>query len=112
MGSRRPLTGHGPLQPPRPRFAYGYAGQAGRLVRRSFIAQADQIGTHHRLLPPRLRLARARRRTEILQLLERPATPRSVDVCVHKLRQRIGPDLITTVPGVGYSFPEAVEKGR
>ena len=52
------------------------------------------------------------RRAEILQLLEHPATHKSVDVCVHKLRQRIGADLITTVPGVGYSFPETVEKGR
>ena len=40
------------------------------------------------------------------------AAPKSVDVTVHKLRHRIGYDLIRTVAGVGYSFPEAVERGR
>ena len=52
------------------------------------------------------------RRQEILQILEHPATPKSVDVCVHKLRHRIGYDLIRTVQGVGYSFPESVERGQ
>ena len=52
------------------------------------------------------------RRQEILELLEHPATPKSVDVTVHKLRHRIGYPLITTVAGVGYSFPEAVERVR
>ena len=52
------------------------------------------------------------RRAEILQLLEHPATPKSVDVCVHKIRHRIGFDLIRTVQGVGYSFMESVERGK
>ena len=52
------------------------------------------------------------RRQEILQILEHPATPKSVDVCVHKIRHRIGYHLIRTVAGVGYSFTEALERGR
>lgn len=42
--------------------------------------------------------------------LEHPATPKIVDVVVHYLRKKIGHALVATVAGVGYSFPEEVER--
>jgi DNA-binding response OmpR family regulator len=35
-----------------------------------------------------------------------PATPKSVDVAIHMLRQKIGPTLIRTIRGRGYAFAE------
>jgi DNA-binding response OmpR family regulator len=41
-----------------------------------------------------------------------PATPKSVDIAIHRLRSRINVPVIGTIVGMGYRFEEEVERGK